>query len=197
MSLAQQSSGGLWTPAAWCDIKVAHWAFAAVFVQVEQTGSTSSCCSHQYYSLVYHTLFENKILSPASTHRRNQILIRSQTVASVLCHFHLLPQAQASKPLISITSSEVHILSEMTYQYASMPSTTEVRFPSSTSHDYESDPVAAMTEYSRIMHSHTLKQMESARRASRRRDADSSAVSANVQLRKGDSMSSNSSGGSL
>ncbi|ERF74049.1 hypothetical protein EPUS_03864 [Endocarpon pusillum Z07020] len=78
-----------------------------------------------------------------------------------------------------------------------MQTTTELQLPSSSSFDYESDAVAAMTEYSRIMHSHTMKQMENARRASRRRDAESGAVSANAKLRKGESASSDSSRGSL
>lgn len=84
----------------------------------------------------------------------------------------------------------------MATQYATnatMQPTTELRFPSLHSFDDESDPVAAMTEYSRVMHSHTMKQMENARRASRRRDADSAVVSADIQLHKEDSMSSGAS----
>lgn len=74
-----------------------------------------------------------------------------------------------------------------------MQPTTDLQFPGSDSFDCETDPVAAMTEYSRVMHSHTLKQMENARRASRRRDVDHNVTSADAQLRKGDSMSSESS----
>jgi hypothetical protein len=78
-----------------------------------------------------------------------------------------------------------------------MQATTELQLPSSHSYDFESDPVAAMTEYSRVMHSHTMKQMENARRASRRRDAEKGTISTETQLRKEDSISSQSSRGSV
>ena len=41
------------------------------------------------------------------------------------------------------------------------------------SYEYEGDPVAAMTSYAKLMHIHTKKQMDAAKRASRRRSGDS------------------------
>jgi hypothetical protein len=44
---------------------------------------------------------------------------------------------------------------------------------SGSSYDYETDPVAAITSYSKVMHLHTKNQMDAAKRASRRRNGDS------------------------
>jgi hypothetical protein len=41
--------------------------------------------------------------------------------------------------------------------------------------DYKADPVATMTSYSKLMHLYTKKQMDAAKRASRRRNDDSTA----------------------
>jgi len=44
---------------------------------------------------------------------------------------------------------------------------------SGNSSNYESDAVAAMTSYAKLMHLHTKKQMDAAKRASRRRSGES------------------------
>jgi hypothetical protein len=44
---------------------------------------------------------------------------------------------------------------------------------SGNSYNYESDPVAAMASYAKLMHLHTKKQMDAAQRASRRRSSES------------------------
>ena len=43
---------------------------------------------------------------------------------------------------------------------------------SGSSYGYETDPVAAITSYAKVMHLHTKKQMDAAKRASRRRNGD-------------------------
>jgi hypothetical protein len=43
---------------------------------------------------------------------------------------------------------------------------------SGSSSSYETDPVAAITSYAKVMHLHTKKQMDAAKRASRRRNGD-------------------------
>ena len=62
---------------------------------------------------------------------------------------------------------------------------------SGDSFDYEADPVAAMTSYSKLMHLHTKKQMDAAKRASRRRSPDA-AVDAHTSLPKEGSIDSTS-----
>ncbi len=44
---------------------------------------------------------------------------------------------------------------------------------SGNSYDFESDRVAAMNSYAKLMHLHTKKQMDAAKRASRRRSGES------------------------
>ena len=67
---------------------------------------------------------------------------------------------------------------------------------SSTSQvDYDSDPVQAMTSYSQLMHMHTKKQMDAAKRVSRRRSGDSG-VKAEATITKEGSIDSTSSRGS-
>lgn len=63
--------------------------------------------------------------------------------------------------------------------------------PSGDTFDYEVDPVAAMTSYSKLMHLHTKKQMDAAKRASRRRSPDA-AVDAHNSLTKEGSIDSTS-----
>jgi hypothetical protein len=63
---------------------------------------------------------------------------------------------------------------------------------SSNSYNYESDPVAAMTSYSKLMHLHTKKQMDAAKRASRRR-SDESANDVQATLTKESSICSTTS----
>ena len=60
---------------------------------------------------------------------------------------------------------------------------------SGDSFDYEADPVAAMTSYSKLMHLHTKKQMDAAKRASRRRTPDA-AIDAHSPLTKEGSIES-------
>jgi hypothetical protein len=43
---------------------------------------------------------------------------------------------------------------------------------SGSSYNYETDPVAAITSYAKVMHLHTKNQMDAAKRASRRRNGD-------------------------
>lgn len=43
---------------------------------------------------------------------------------------------------------------------------------SGSSCNYETDPVAAITSYAKVMHLHTKNQMDAAKRASRRRNGD-------------------------
>jgi hypothetical protein len=56
-----------------------------------------------------------------------------------------------------------------------MTADTSVQYlgSSGNSYDSESDPVAAMTSYAKLMHLHTKKQMDAAKRASRRRNGES------------------------
>lgn len=57
--------------------------------------------------------------------------------------------------------------------------------------DYGSDPVAAMTSYSRTMHQHTKQQMEAATKSARRRSiGNNNLVDAEASLTKEGSMSS-------
>jgi hypothetical protein len=58
-----------------------------------------------------------------------------------------------------------------------MASASPVQYLSTSGdpYDYEANPVAAMTSYSKLMHLHTKKQMDAAKRASRRRSDDSTA----------------------
>jgi hypothetical protein len=50
-----------------------------------------------------------------------------------------------------------------------MPASVQYLSTPPASFDYDSDPIAAMTSYSRMMHSHTQQQMDAATRAARRR----------------------------
>lgn len=58
---------------------------------------------------------------------------------------------------------------------------------------YDTDPVAAMAYYSRMMHSHTKQQMDAATRSMRRRSPGSSTVDAQASLSKESTRSSTSS----
>ncbi|OCT52609.1 hypothetical protein CLCR_11096 [Cladophialophora carrionii] len=78
-----------------------------------------------------------------------------------------------------------------------MPAAVEyLTSPQHETLDYESDPIAAMTSYSRMMHSHTKSQMDAATRSARRRSSSSSTgvnAHANTGLSKQNTHSSNSS----
>ena len=72
-----------------------------------------------------------------------------------------------------------------------MPSSVEYLTAPSETLDYESDPIAAMSSYARMMHSHTQQQMEAATRSARRRSPV--AADAHNSLSQQSSRSSNSS----
>ena len=61
--------------------------------------------------------------------------------------------------------------------------------------EYDTNPVAAMASYSRLMHTHTKKQMDAAMLASRRRNGDD-AVDPSAHLTKEGSLDSTSTSGS-
>ena len=75
-----------------------------------------------------------------------------------------------------------------------MASETPVQYISTSgnSYNYEADPVAAMTSYAKLMHLHTKKQMDAAKRASRRRSGDSTS-DAQASFPKQGSIDSNTS----
>ncbi|KIX98646.1 uncharacterized protein Z520_05947 [Fonsecaea multimorphosa CBS 102226] len=50
-----------------------------------------------------------------------------------------------------------------------MPSAVEYLTSPQQNFSYESDPIAAMTSYARMMHMHTKQQMDAATRSARRR----------------------------
>ncbi|KIW29772.1 uncharacterized protein PV07_05560 [Cladophialophora immunda] len=50
-----------------------------------------------------------------------------------------------------------------------MPSAVEYLTSPQQNFNYESDPIAAMTSYARMMHMHTKQQMDAATRSARRR----------------------------
>jgi hypothetical protein len=56
-----------------------------------------------------------------------------------------------------------------------MTADTSVQYlgTSGSSYGYETDPVAAITSYAKVMHLHTKRQMDAAKRASRRQSGDS------------------------
>ncbi|KIW57741.1 hypothetical protein PV05_02303 [Exophiala xenobiotica] len=77
-----------------------------------------------------------------------------------------------------------------------MPSSVEyLTTPPAEPLNYDADPVAAMSSYSRMMHMHTRQQMESVTRSARRRSPPTSAVDAHAQagLSQSSTHSSNSS----
>ncbi|KIX09822.1 uncharacterized protein Z518_00903 [Rhinocladiella mackenziei CBS 650.93] len=79
-----------------------------------------------------------------------------------------------------------------------MPTTVKGLARSHDGLDYEADPVAEMTSYSRMMHLHTKKQMDAVARSARRRSSPSG-VDAHAQtgLSKQTTHSSTSSASSL
>lgn len=77
---------------------------------------------------------------------------------------------------------------------ATMPASVEfITNLADTTFDYESDPVAAMSSYSRMMHEYTKQQMDTYCRPLRRRSPVSSAVDAQTSITKTGSHSSKSS----
>jgi hypothetical protein len=79
-----------------------------------------------------------------------------------------------------------------------MAPSAPVRFFESSSADsldysYNSNPVAAITSYSMLMHKHTKQQMDAAKSASRRRSGDAT-VDAQASLSKQGSIDSTTTG---
>jgi hypothetical protein len=97
--------------------------------------------------------------------------------------------------LISASSLPLYLQRNTTQTFIKMPSSVEYLTTPSEPLNYEADPVAAMSSYSRMMHMHTRQQMESATRSARRRSPPSSAVDAHAQagLSQSSKHSSNSS----
>lgn len=76
-----------------------------------------------------------------------------------------------------------------------MPPAVEYLSRPSQPFDYESDPIAAMSTYARMMHSHTKQQMDAATRSARRRSPQPTGAQASLSLQS--SHSSNSSRSSI
>ena len=75
-----------------------------------------------------------------------------------------------------------------------MPSSVEYLTGRNETYDFESDPVQAMTDYSRLMHKHTKSQMDAATQAARRRSSGiSSPQNETASFRKEGSISSQAS----
>ncbi|KAK5941017.1 hypothetical protein PMZ80_006294 [Knufia obscura] len=75
-----------------------------------------------------------------------------------------------------------------------MPASVEyITNPADATFDYESDPMVAMSSYSKMMHQHTTSQMEQSCRSLRRKSAGSHGVDAHVSLPKDSSLSSSTS----
>lgn len=91
-------------------------------------------------------------------------------------------------PIIKTIS---HSAKRQQHNNSKMPPSVEYLSVPAQPLDYESDPVAAMSTYARMMHSHTKVQMDAATCSARRRSSGSS--DAQTTLSPSTSISSNSS----
>lgn len=116
--------------------------------------------------------------------------IQQQSLRTFSAH-HLKLFSQHDRPLQT---------PNINHSVINMPSSNQVEILSAPEHpfDFESDPIQAMTTYSRDMFSHTKQQMSSACNSSRRRSGQrNSPVDAHGSLSKESTRSSTSSRTSL
>ena len=124
---------------------------------------------------------------------------RLQTKSSIISLISscLAGQVRQASPARHISPFNLHQTIHFTStanKQTIMPSSTGAEYVSQpTPLDFDSDPVTAMTSYSRMMHVHTKQQMEAATKTSHRRSSSASPVDAQASLNKSSSRSSQSS----
>ena len=114
-------------------------------------------------TLLYTYTYTPAVVRRSQCHRYNtSIILPTSTfaVSSSVIKLHLSPIIHIKMPSSVSDSQDFH---------DSTP--PQLSFPAS--YDYDSDPVAAMTSYSKVMHQHTKRQMEAATQSVRRRSSGS------------------------